>query len=437
MSDVTTQRCTSGEPQAARLCGSAEPGAAAGNKHADFTDGSHSDLMPCGPEVGGRVLARRQRAPCSFATTTCRSAPAQSTPTSRDGGKLPAAGIARRVFWSPPLGATVAAVNLPTAARLNRRYADEPIAERTPVDAVDGSTECNVENRIRFVRPPQRSRHAMVSPSMMAETITLADDEHFDSGYCGPLHLLIAHQHLSRHRGVTSIEGLPDSTRQNLTRTLTFVPAGRRFREWHSPETPAHITYIYIHPSAMALAADGDINAKVLVPRVHFHHAVLWETVLKVKTLVEGEGVRSGRYGNALGVVLTHELVNSIQGVRDREGLARGGGLTAWQRRLVARHVEEHLAEQLPISTLAELARLSRYHFCRSFRDSFGVSPHRYHLHRRAERAKTLLANPALSVTEIALDLGFRETSSFSTAFRKLVGRTPTGYRRSLPPSQV
>jgi AraC family transcriptional regulator len=108
-----------------------------------------------------------------------------------------------------------------------------------------------------------------------------------------------------------------------------------------------------------------------------------------------------------------------------------------WQRRLVAQHVEEHLAERLPIARLAKLARLSRFHFCRSFRHSFGLSPHRYHLHRRAERAKTLLANPAFSVTAIALDLGFRETSSFSTTFRKLVGRTPTDCRRSLPPGKA
>jgi AraC family transcriptional regulator len=97
--------------------------------------------------------------------------------------------------------------------------------------------------------------------------------------------------------------------------------------------------------------------------------------------------------------------------------------------------LEEHLAEQIPVARLAELVRLSRYHFCRAFRQSFGISPHRYHANRRLERSKALLADPALSVTEIALDVGFRETSSFTTAFRKLFGRTPTEYRRSLSAS--
>ena len=297
---------------------------------------------------------------------------------------------------------------------------------------MDGAMERSADNGIRFLRPPQLRRRGLLCQGMMVETITIAGREHFDSGYCGSLHLLIAHEQLSRRRGLTSIEGLPDSTRENLAQTLTFVPPGHEFREWHDPDNTAHITYIYIDPAATAQAARRDIVVHPLLPRLHFHSSVLWETVLKVKTLVQGEGVRSAHYGNALGVVLAHELVHNERDLRDPEGSDRGG-LAAWQRRIVAQHVEAHLAERLPISSLAELARLSRHHFCRSFRRSFGVSPHRYHLHRRAERAKTLLANPALSVTDIALDLGFLDSSSFSTTFRKLVGRTPTDYRRSLP----
>jgi AraC family transcriptional regulator len=51
---------------------------------------------------------------------------------------------------------------------------------------------------------------------------------------------------------------------------------------------------------------------------------------------------------------------------------------------------------------------------------------------RRIEKAKRLLAKPALSVTRVAFDLGFSELSSFTSTFHKLVGVTPTDYRRSL-----
>jgi AraC-like DNA-binding protein len=80
---------------------------------------------------------------------------------------------------------------------------------------------------------------------------------------------------------------------------------------------------------------------------------------------------------------------------------------------------------------LAQLVGLSTYYFCRAFKQSIGLPPHRYHNNRRIEQAKILLSKPAPSVTEIGLTVGFSETSSFTTAFRKATGLTPTAYHRS------
>jgi AraC family transcriptional regulator len=82
------------------------------------------------------------------------------------------------------------------------------------------------------------------------------------------------------------------------------------------------------------------------------------------------------------------------------------------------------------LATLAELVNLSLFHFARAFKQSFGVPPHRYHSARRMDRARSLLQRPALSVTQIAAQTGFRETSSFTRAFRRFTGLTPTEYRR-------
>ena len=108
------------------------------------------------------------------------------------------------------------------------------------------------------------------------------------------------------------------------------------------------------------------------------------------------------------------------------------GGLPGWQQNKLMQYVEEHLAEEVSLASLAGLVQLSPYHFSRAFKQSFGVPPHRYLTDRRIERAKSLLAQRALSVTEIALDVGFSEASSFTAAFRKSTGETPTDYRRSL-----
>ena len=107
------------------------------------------------------------------------------------------------------------------------------------------------------------------------------------------------------------------------------------------------------------------------------------------------------------------------------------GGLAGWQQKKVADFIEEHLDEDITLQQVAEVAQLSRYHFARAFKQSFGLPPHRYHMSRRMERAKELLQERTRSVTQVGLMLGFAETSSFTTSFRRAVGITPSDYRRT------
>ncbi|MGA7390844.1 MAG: AraC family transcriptional regulator [Pseudolabrys sp.] len=100
------------------------------------------------------------------------------------------------------------------------------------------------------------------------------------------------------------------------------------------------------------------------------------------------------------------------------------------QQKRVAAFIEEHVADDIPVRVLAGLVDLSPYHFARAFKRSFGVPPHRYHVGQRIERAKAHLRDR--SVTEVALAVGFAETSSFSAAFRRTTGATPQDYRRTL-----
>ena len=106
------------------------------------------------------------------------------------------------------------------------------------------------------------------------------------------------------------------------------------------------------------------------------------------------------------------------------------GGLAGWQQRRVRDFIEEHIGLDVSLKVLADVAKLSPYHFLRSFKQSFGEAPHRYWTGRRIERAKVLLANTRLSVTEIALDIGFSTPSAFSTTFHRITGQKPMDYRR-------
>jgi AraC family transcriptional regulator len=106
------------------------------------------------------------------------------------------------------------------------------------------------------------------------------------------------------------------------------------------------------------------------------------------------------------------------------------GGLSARKQKLVVEHIEQHLAEQISLRALARLAKLSPYHFARAFRHSLGMPPHRYHMVRRMDRAQDLLLRSTLPVTQIGTRIGFRETSSFTRAYRRYAGVTPSEFRR-------
>ena len=133
--------------------------------------------------------------------------------------------------------------------------------------------------------------------------------------------------------------------------------------------------------------------------------------------------------GAPLGVLPIHGPVSFHDGVGLQRIIARGG-LAGWQRKRVLEYIEEHLSETITLSMLSALAQLSPYHFARAFKKTLGVPPHRYHMDRRVERAKVLLADR--SVTEVALAVGYAETSSFSSGFRRATGMSPTEFRRAL-----
>jgi transcriptional regulator GlxA family with amidase domain len=81
--------------------------------------------------------------------------------------------------------------------------------------------------------------------------------------------------------------------------------------------------------------------------------------------------------------------------------------------------------EEWPVERLARVSRVSEAHFARSFKDAFGVPPHRYLLTRRLERAKSLLRDTDLSVTDIAFQTGWKSLGTFGRIFRDVTGMSP------------
>ena len=266
---------------------------------------------------------------------------------------------------------------------------------------------------------------------MGAELVQATTRDRVDYSFRSPLHLLVAYEQGVRRASDSYVEGLPRSTLRDVAKKLTFAPAGHEYREWHDPRTPASIAYFYFNPAEFQFDSEQNLADMRFAPRLFFEDPTIWSTATKLGQAIDAPGGANRLYVEALGVVLIHELVRLNLGNLRAEAPVRGG-LAAWQQRIVTAYVEEHLSEQIPLAKLASLARLSTFHFCRAFKQSFGVPPHRYHTNRRIELAKNMLAARKYSVTEVGLTLGFSETSSFTAVFRKITGQLPSHYHRNL-----
>jgi AraC family transcriptional regulator len=271
-------------------------------------------------------------------------------------------------------------------------------------------------------------RHSKERYGIVTESIYAPARSRIEIRYDAPTHLLVLYEDGVRREGETSIDGLPPSTLRNFANKLTFVPAGHSYREWHDTNTALRMTYLYLGPAKLQKSFDAGIS---YAPRAFFEDPTLWATATKLKNVIERNQPENNLYLDALASVLAHELSRSGRELA-RTSPASRGGLACWQKRAVIGYIEEHLDERVSLITLARLARLSQHHFCRAFKQSFGIPPQGYLLQRRIQRAKMLLSDRANSITDVALTLGYAFNSSFTLAFRKITGQTPSEFRRNI-----
>lgn len=122
-----------------------------------------------------------------------------------------------------------------------------------------------------------------------------------------------------------------------------------------------------------------------------------------------GGGSRSGAARDRVAAMQDLDLLRRLLRARDRMDAASH---EAW-----------------PVSRLARVSGVSEAHFARSFKEAFGVPPHRYLLSRRIERASALLRDTDLSITEIALQTGWKSVGTFGRTFRDVTGESPGDLR--------
>jgi AraC family transcriptional regulator len=242
---------------------------------------------------------------------------------------------------------------------------------------------------------------------------------------------------LNAHRkdGETTADDLPRSTMKNIQGKLTFIPAGCRLRGWSLPgTTPIAFTAAYLDPEVCSQLEIGETQ---LHPMLHFDHPFLVQLMLQLNRILAHPEMYSRIYVESFAVVLLSEIKNcqAIDLSRSRRTHRETpvkGGLASWQRKAVCDYIEDNLHQDISLAELAAIARLSPYHFCRTFKETVGEPPHRYQMSRRIEQAKILLAKRSLSVSDVATTVGYGSLSRFSALFRQVTGSSPRDYRRQM-----
>jgi AraC family transcriptional regulator len=319
---------------------------------------------------------------------------------------------------------------IPLAFEQSARLRAQSHANHTGRHPLYHRTPATPDPVVQISPPESVSRRGVSWPGMAGEIVQAHRRGRINFHFCAPVHMLAMYERSARQDGGTFIQGLLPSTLRDCGRKLAFVPAGHEYRDWHEPRTLLRVVFFYFNPAWLASSAELGLSVTSFAPRLFFEDGALWDTALKLRTLIDSRS-SDRAYIEALGIVLAHELVRVNTG-RRCEKPPLHGGLATWQRRKAVDYIEEHLAEPISLAVLAQLARLSPNYFCRAFSQSFGMPPQRYHTTQRIERAKTLLAKRAASVTDVGFTVGYSEASAFSTAFRRVTGLTPSSYRRSL-----
>lgn len=262
-----------------------------------------------------------------------------------------------------------------------------------------------VINRYLFHPNPQGAR--LVSPQV---TLIMHEDEPFEIDWRGPYELQPA-----RHRVEAG--------------QFHIVPAHTPMEvAWEGEQRAAIITFT---PDFVDRVVREQFKGDA--PRLQPQAALSDSLVQSLCMALCGKIGAKGHHLRACAEAIATQLVIHLLACFGAGGTVQpsiSGGLTSAQQRLTLDYIGTHGRQEFDVGELAAAAGLSRRHFQRAFKESFGETPCRFAHNTVMAAAVELVLGTRKSITEIALDLGFENFGNFSTAFKRHTGMSPEAFRR-------
>lgn len=218
--------------------------------------------------------------------------------------------------------------------------------------------------------------------------------------------------------------------------TIMFNPAQHYLRIRANPlKSDCHLLVLAIDPSLATWRNDLDVDIKAVrfQQKIGLNNDVVCRTLIAMNDELDAPGLNGALYLDTLIFVLMTQLMRCASNFAEQKKTNYAkGGLPTWRLKRAIEILEDGLDKTPSLSDVAESVHLHPTTLCRAFKQSTGMSPHRYLLVHRVDHAKTLMDDHKLSLTQIALDCGFTNSSHFSAVFKKITGTSPRQFRRAL-----
>lgn len=219
-------------------------------------------------------------------------------------------------------------------------------------------------------------------------------------------------------------------TGDGLPHAMNLLPPGVESRwGWRNSLESTHYQLSPVLIAKVAEEAFGLDPARVHFP-VRYYDQPSPE-VVETLTALRREMIAGGPGGRlcaeSLANVLVVHLIRQMSNRHGSNGVNRmsGSRISRHTLREVEEYIHSHLDQNVSLADLANVAHLSEFHFARLFKQTTGLSPYQFVIHKRIERAKRLITGGRHSLAQIALDVGFSDQSQFHRHFKRLVGVTP------------
>ena len=213
--------------------------------------------------------------------------------------------------------------------------------------------------------------------------------------------------------------------------TVTVITAGSTSR-WDIP-APLNVIHLYLPQRSLERVAleAGTASPADLMDRSAYPDPITSRLLLSAADVMEGSAALDALFRQQMTDLLATRLLAAHAGSPVVIQPVTGGLPPKVLLRAIER-LRSDVDADVSLAALAADAGLSRFHFCRAFKESTGLSPHAWLRQHRLEQAMRMLRDTDESVASIAAALGYASQTAFAAAFRKMTGETPSDWRRRM-----